>query len=159
MYNPYGTLGTNNLSAMQQNPNYQMAQNPYAPSYRTQYQPQFQQMPQQQMPQQMPQQAPVQVPPVQQESGYDFIGKRVSSFEEVKAAPIPLDGKPMIFIDDENDKLYFKYLTPNGDQTLQSFNILTEEMKSPKNEVTESVSIEDFNKLKEEFETLKKELN
>lgn len=159
------------VQAMQYNPMYNQAvqQNQY----------QQNQYPQMQQP----------LPPQQMQQGkfgsnptYDFVGKRVGSFQEVKECAIPLDGKPMIFIDDENNKLYFKFLDGNGNQTLQSFLIQSDNATETKKEVQEKpvpqqpqidtnmliakidefsksfVSIDDFTRLRKEFESFKEGL-
>lgn len=112
---------------------------------------------------------------------HDFFGKRVSSFQEVKDCPVPMDGKPMLFIDDENEKLYFKFMDGTGSQTVQSFTITSDnssktEAPIVKQEANQSmidtnliiakveeisknfVTIDDFTRLKKEFESLKEGL-
>lgn len=166
-YNPNAT--GNQLQAMQySNPMYnQMMNNAYQQNM-------YPQQPQQ------PQQNKIGSP------AYDFFGKRVTSFQEVKDCPIPLDGKPMIFIDDEHSKLYFKYLDSNGNQTVQSFMIDSNEANETKPDVKKEtqvqqvqtqqidtsviiqkieevqknfVNIDDFTRLRKEFEAFKEGLS
>lgn len=133
---------------------------------------QFQQpMPQQVIPQQI--QQPVTPPfqptnPVQpnyqnignngRNMNYDFQGKQVTSYEEVRNHPVPIDGRPTIFVDDINNKLYFKYISANGDITIQPFTISSD---LPVQTVTESdtnhVKSSDFI-TKGDFDLFKKEL-
>lgn len=72
----------------------------------------YQQGVQPMMPQNQPAvQAPAQAP-VQQTNSYDFVGKYINSYEEVKNAPFV--DNTMIYLDTEHDRIYIKKINDDG---------------------------------------------
>lgn len=86
---------------------------------------------------------------------FDFVGRYVTSYEEVKSAPF--NEQACIYLDTTNDRVYIKELTKDG---VPSINVLgLVDIQAPKEsaqEVKEDTSLE---KIINELQTLTKRVN
>ena len=102
----------------------------------------------------------VEIPPIAQvQTNYDFYGMRVNSFEEAKSAPFNSD-KPIFLLDINNSKVYIKELDKNGNPSVVTFDLVESKNGEKPSILTQEVDLnEEFQKLREEFESLKKSIN
>ncbi len=93
------------------------------------------------------------------QTNYDFYGMRVNSFEEAKSAPFNSD-KPIFLLDINNSKVYIKELDKNGNPSVVTFDLVESKNGEKPSILSQEVDLsEEFKKLKEEFEMLKKSIN
>ena len=99
----------------------------------------------------------VEIPQVQ--PNYDFFGMRVNSYEEAKTFPFNSD-KPIFLLDINNSKVYIKEIDKNGNPSVVTFDLVESKNGEKPSILTQEVDLnEEFQKLREEFESLKKSIN
>ena len=95
----------------------------------------------------------------QAQPNYDFFGMRVNSYEEAKSFPFNSD-KPIFLLDINNSKVYIKEIDKNGNPSVVTFDLVESKNGEKPSILTQEVDLnEEFQKLREEFESLKKSIN
>lgn len=95
------------------------------------------------------------VPPMPANTRIQFQGSFVTSFEEVKSFPCPLNGQ-IILIDTINRRMYIKGLDSIGNPMIETYSINNVDSGNKDNQhvinkTSDSVKIQDSNKLNEDF--------
>ena len=95
----------------------------------------------------------------QAQPNYDFFGMRVNSYEEAKSFPFNSD-KPIFLLDINNSKVYIKEIDKNGNPSVVTFDLVESKNGEKPSILTQEVDLnEEFQKLRQEFESLKKSIN
>lgn len=86
---------------------------------------------------------------------FDFVGRYVTSYEEVKSAPF--NEQTCIYLDTTNDRVYIKELTKDGVPSISVLGLV--DVQAPKESAQETKEDTSLEKIMNELQTLTKRVN